>query len=92
MRFLSLARAPGTSSLSPEQREVHVPAFNDGCELGTSALLPFPGAEISAKAEPFVTGCLAQKNSSEGPERRGHGRGDVKITRIVVDSFCTPMK
>ena len=42
--------------------------------------LPFPEADLSAEDKTYVTGCLVQKNSCEGPERKGHTRMGVKIT------------
>lgn len=42
--------------------------------------LPFPKADLSAEDKTYVSGCLLQKNSREGPEQRGHMRMGVKIT------------
>lgn len=44
--------------------------------------LPFPEADLSAEDRTYVTGCLMQKNSHEGPERKGHMRMGMRITRL----------
>lgn len=46
--------------------------------------LPFPEADLSAEDRTYVTGCLVQKNSHEGPERKGHMRMEMRITGLHI--------